>query len=147
MRKICHIALITALVLAAMGSVAFAESISTVVVAEQVTVSFINIDEFKADLNKTTVIDVRSANGRAKSRFGIPSAIWIDPDSGPAIDNFIATADKMKPYTIFCACTHDEHSIQAAQLLTKNGFKHITVLKGGWKAIIVSDINTMPLDS
>ena len=33
----------------------------------------------------------------------------------------------------YCACPNDEASIRAARILSDSGFKHVYVLKGGWR--------------
>lgn len=106
--------------------------------AAQIPVTFITIDEYQSVQGQSTFIDVRSQNSRAKSKQTVPGAIWIDPQSGQALQDFIATADKDKAYIIFCSCVDDNYSIRAAQLLTKNGFKDVKVLKNGWDAISTS---------
>jgi rhodanese-related sulfurtransferase len=120
-------------------------SISAATSAKQIDVKFLTIDEYKLVANDTTLIDVRSVNSRSKSKMGLPNSVWINPYSGPELEKFITSSDKDKSYVVFCSCTDDNYSIRAAQLLTKNGFKNVTVLKGGWDAIVKSGLPTEPL--
>lgn len=107
----------------------------TTAAAEPINVNFVTIEDYIVVKDQTTLIDVRSANSREGSNLGVKKAIWIDPKSGSALQDFIATADKSLSYTIFCSCVDDNYSIRAAQLLVKNGFKNVVVLKGGWDAL------------
>lgn len=116
------------------------------VFAQPISVNFIDIDTYKTTADQTTLIDVRSKNSRTNSKMGVPGAIWIDPASGQALQDFIAKSDKTKSYTIFCSCVDDNYSIRAAQLLIKNGFQDVKVLKGGWDLIKNSGIEIAPLD-
>jgi rhodanese-related sulfurtransferase len=113
--------------------------------AQPLTVTFVNTDEYRLSKTQITLIDVRSANSREKSKMEVPGSTWIDPLSGPAFKDFIETADKNASYTIFCSCKDDNYSIRAAQLLMKNGFKNVSVLEGGWNSIIKDGIEISPL--
>lgn len=114
-----------------------------IVFAQQIPVKFVTMQDYKDTQDKPTLIDVRSQNSRANSNLIVPGAIWIDPNSGQALQDFINTADKDKPYIIFCSCPDDNYSVRAAQLLTKNGFKDVMVLKDGWDSIVSSGFITL----
>lgn len=116
------------------------------VFAQPISVNLIDIDTYQTTADQTTLIDVRSKNSRTNSKMGVYGAMWIDPASGQAFQDFVSTADKNKSYTIFCSCIDDNYSIRAAQMLTKNGFQNVKVLKGGWDAIKNSGIELVPLN-
>lgn len=59
--------------------------------AEPIHVDFIDTDTYKATADQTTLIDVRSQNSRANSKLGVSGAIWIDPNSGQALQDFITS--------------------------------------------------------
>lgn len=115
--------------------------------ATPIKVNFISIENYKSSAENTTLLDVRSSKSRINSNQIVSGAIWIDPNSGQALQDFIATSDKAKSYTIFCSCVDDNYSIRAAQLLTKNRFQNVKVLKGGWDSIKNSGMKLVPLDS
>lgn len=136
MKKLISILCLAAFMIIPLTSLAYTKPID---------VHFITIDEYKTNQSGITLLDVRSTNSRERSKLTVPREIWINPKSGQALDSFVVTADKEKSYTVFCSCVDDNYSIRAAQLLTKNGFKHVSVLKGGWDEIIKSGIELSPI--
>lgn len=120
-------------------------NLTTMSLAKTIDFRFISINEYKDNQNEFTLLDVRSTTSRERSKLEVPGEVWINPKSGQALEDFEKTADKDKHYTVFCSCVDDNYSIRSAQLLTKNGFKHVSVLKGGWDEIIKSDIELSPI--
>ena len=123
----------------------FIFSFTALVYAKPIDYKFITINEYQKVADQSTLIDVRSINSRNKSKLVIPGEVWINPYSGPELAKFIAASDKDKPYTVFCSCVDDNYSIRTAQLLAKNGFKNVNVLKDGWDSIVKSGLPTVPL--
>ena len=116
------------------------------VLANPIEVPFSTIEQYKETVGQSILIDVRSTYSRGDSKKGIQGAIWIDPHSGDALENFEQKEDKAKSYIVFCSCKDDGYSIRAAQILLKNGFQHVSVLKGGWDAILKDGVKTITLD-
>lgn len=113
--------------------------------ASPIPYKFISVDQYKQSQDKITLLDVRSVMSRSRSNLEIKDAIWIDPYSGKALEDFLSSHDKDKQYVIFCSCTEDNYSIRAAQILSKNEFKNVKVLKNGWDSIKSSDIKLTPI--
>jgi len=120
--------------------------VTSITYANPIEVKLVTIEEYKANADHTTLLDVRSVNSRTKSNQAIPGEIWINPYSGNILQNFITSADKNVSYTIFCSCVDDNYSIRAAQILLKNEFKNVTVLKGGWDKLTKSGIKMISID-
>lgn len=114
--------------------------------AQPVEASFLSIADYMVARGNVTLLDVRSKNSRANSQQGIAGEVWIDPHSGDALNQFVNSADKSKPYVIFCSCVDDNYSVRAAQILTKNGFELVFVLKGGWDSLKTTNgVEMIPL--
>ncbi|WP_346354722.1 rhodanese-like domain-containing protein [Azotosporobacter soli] len=113
--------------------------------AQPVEASFLSIADYLVARSNVTLLDVRSKNSRANSQQGIEGEVWIDPHSGDALNQFVGSADKSKPYVIFCSCVDDNYSVRAAQILTKNGFELVFVLRGGWDSLKSVGIEMIPL--
>jgi len=145
MRKFILSALAVVFVLIAVIPAVYADQISSFTPTDPITVKFINIDEFRASYYKITAIDVRSQRSRTNSMLGLPDEVWIDPKNDAALNSFIKSADKNAAYVVFCSCSDDGYAIKAAEFLISKNFQDIAVLKGGWKAILASDIRTIPL--
>lgn len=116
------------------------------VFANPIEVQFTTIEEYKIIKDQAVLIDVRSIYSREGSKRGVPGAIWIDPHNGADLETFMKYQDKGYNYVIFCSCVDDNYSIRAAQILMKNGFQHVTVLKGGWDAINENGIETTSIE-
>lgn len=82
-----------------------------------------------------TYIDVRSINAKERLHADIKGAIWVDPHSLMDINDFLKSADKDKKYIVFCACPHDEYSTAFAELMDREGFTSVIVLKDGWDVL------------
>ncbi|HEY0367900.1 MAG TPA: rhodanese-like domain-containing protein [Pyrinomonadaceae bacterium] len=101
-------------------------------------VEMISADELKAKVTSNhpvTIIDVRSSEGYAAATTTVKGAIHFKlrklqyrlaypPFKNLAKDSEIVT---------YCACSKDQASIAAAQILQANGFKRVKVLQGGWQ--------------
>jgi|GEM_PF-2745241 rhodanese-related sulfurtransferase len=116
------------------------------VLANPMGVPFSTIGQYKATKGQFTLIDVRSIESREESKKGILDAIWIDPESDSALESFEQSADKEKTYVVFCSCPEDGYSIQTTKRLVKDGFQHVSVLKGGWDVLINNGIKTVALE-
>ena len=116
------------------------------VFANPIEAQFTSIEEYKTIKDQSVLIDVRSIYSREGSKRGVVNAIWIDPHSDTALETFMKYQDKGYNYVIFCSCVDDNYSIRAAQILMKNGFQHVTVLKGGWNALIDNGIETTTIE-
>jgi rhodanese-related sulfurtransferase len=101
-------------------------------------VETISADELRKKLERNepvTVLDVRETNSYLDSGNKIKGAIHVKlrrlrsrlsvpPMKGVPRDGEIVT---------YCACPNDEAGIEAAHVLLAAGFKHVRVLKGGWR--------------
>lgn len=80
---------------------------------------------------RPTLIDVRSAEGRALDPRAIPGAIGIGLRELPS--QLAAFADG-RELIVFCDCPNDESAIAAARVLMKAGSPRVRVLAGGLSA-------------
>ena len=113
----------------------FALSASITFAAEQIPYQFVSIDEYLATPEKFQVVDVRSVTSRTNNGKEVAGEIWINPHKKKAIDDFVSTQDKNLAYLIYCSCLDDGYSIRAAQILYRNDFKNVFVLKDGSECI------------
>lgn len=105
--------------------------LSNIASAAQIPYHFITIDEYLKSADSVQMVDVRSVQSRHRSGMEVAKEIWIDPYKKAPLDKFIAGQDKNKAYVVFCSCSDDGYSIRAAQILSRNGFKNVSVLKDG----------------
>lgn len=113
--------------------------------ASPIPYEFITVDQYQQSQDKITLIDVRSVMSRDRSKLEVQDEIWINPYKEKALEDFISTQDKDKPYVIYCSCTNDNYSIRTAQILTKRGFTNVKVLKDGWDSIQKSNIKLVEI--
>jgi rhodanese-related sulfurtransferase len=99
---------------------------------------FIRAEDLKARLarnERLILIDVRDTNSYVRSENRIKGALHVKlrrlnyrlslpPLKDVSRDSEVVT---------YCACPNDEASIRAARILSDSGFKHVYVLKGGWR--------------
>lgn len=95
--------------------------------------SYVNIDN-KAFAEKmkdeqVIVLDVRTPDEFSQGH--IPGAQLMDYLS-PDFSTRIASLDKNKTYLVYCAA--GSRSAKASDIMTRNGFKNIYNLKGGYNA-------------
>jgi rhodanese-related sulfurtransferase len=107
--------------------------------AELKSAEFVSAAELKEKLAKgepVSLIDLRSADVYAGSDGKIMGALHIKERrlrarlSMPPLRDLSHDAEVVT----YCACPNDEAAIRAAQILSSAGFKHVRVLKGGWRA-------------
>ncbi|CAN7236182.1 VTT domain-containing protein [Variovorax sp. LjRoot290] len=90
---------------------------------------------------RPTLIDVRSAEGRALDPRAIPGAIGIALRELPV--ELAAFADG-RELIVFCDCPNDESAIAAARVLMKAGLPRVRVLAGGlsaWSAAAAIEVD------
>ena len=85
--------------------------------------------------SSATYIDIRSINAKERLGADMKGAIWVDPHSLMDINDFLKSADKKKKYIIFCSCPHEEYSTALAEIMNREGFENIFILKDGWDVI------------
>lgn len=94
------------------------------------------------DLNTTngTLIDVRSIYARERDTRFQKGSTWIDPHSLMDINDFLKLNiyNKEQPFIIYCSCPNDEYSIAMAELMDREGFTHVYILKNGWDELVES---------
>jgi rhodanese-related sulfurtransferase len=100
-------------------------------------VSMITAEELKAKMannESVTVVDVRSAEGFANSGTTVKGSIHFKLRKlkyrlqYPPFKNL----PKNSEIVTYCACSKDQSSIAAAQILQESGFTRVRVLQGGW---------------
>lgn len=101
--------------------------------SQQADNSYVNIDN-KAFAEKmkdeqVIVLDVRTPDEFRQGH--IPGAELIDY-LAPDFSTRIASLDKNKTYLVYCAA--GSRSAKASDIMTKNGFKNIYNLQGGYNA-------------
>ena len=101
------------------------------------SVSMITAEELKAKLAKNepvTVLDVRSSEGFANSGTTVKGSIHYKLRKlkyrlqYPPFKNLPRNSE----IVTYCACSKDQASITAAQILQESGFTRVKVLQGGW---------------
>jgi len=111
---------------------------STFVPETTTQADFIRAEDLKARLarnERLILLDVRDTNSYVGSENRIKGALHVKlrrlnyrlslpPLKDVSRDSEVVT---------YCACPNDEASIRAAQILSDSGFKHVYVLKGGWR--------------
>lgn len=132
MRKIMRVVLLAAMM----------AMIASIASAAQISYHFIAIDEYLKTADSVQMVDVRSVQSRSRSGMEVSGEIWIDPYKKDPLDKFIAEQDKNKAYVVYCSCKDDGYSIRTAQILSKNGFKNVSVLKDG--SAVIKD-NLLPM--
>lgn len=99
--------------------------------------SMITAEELKAKMatnEPVTVVDVRSAEGFANSSSTVKGSIHFKLRKlkyrlqYPPFKNL----PKNSEIVTYCACSKDQSSIAAAQILQESGFTRVRVLQGGW---------------
>jgi len=104
----------------------------------------ITAEELKSKLARKkplTIIDVRASNAYITSDQKIKGAIRVKLRrlkyrlSLPPLKDI----PRDREVITYCACSHEETSIRAAQLLLAAGFKNVRALKGGWDAWLKAD--------
>ena len=100
-------------------------------------VSMITAEELKAKMannESVTVVDVRSAEGFANSSTTVKGSIHFKLRKlkyrlqYPPFRNLPRNSE----IVTYCACSKDQSSIAAAQILQESGFTRVRVLQGGW---------------
>jgi rhodanese-related sulfurtransferase len=100
-------------------------------------VTMITAEELKAKMannESVTVVDVRSAEGFANSGTTVKGSIHFKLRKlkyrlqYPPFKNL----SKNSEIVTYCACSKDQSSIAAAQILQESGFTRVRVLQGGW---------------
>jgi rhodanese-related sulfurtransferase len=101
-------------------------------------VETISADELKRKLERhepVTVLDVRSTNSYLDSDAKIKGAIYVKLRRLRSRLSFppMKSIPRDSEIVTYCACPNDEAGIEAASVLLAAGFKHVRVLKGGWR--------------
>ena len=94
--------------------------------------------------DKAIFIDVRSIYAKEYYKSFKPGSIWVDPHSLMEINGFIKDnlSRKDATFVIYCSCPHDEYSIAMTELLEREGFSHVYVLKNGWDILTEQNLIT-----
>src|SRR5215211_3069724 len=100
-------------------------------------VDMIRAEELKAKVTSNqpvTIIDVRSSEGFAASSTTVKGAIHFKVRKLKSRLAFPPLKDLPRDREIvtYCACSKDQASIAAAQVLQASGFTRVKVLQGGW---------------
>jgi rhodanese-related sulfurtransferase len=95
-------------------------------------------EELKAKLARNepvTIVDVRDTHSYVGSNGKIKGSIYVKLRRLRYRLSFPPLKDVPRDSEVvtYCACPHDEASLQAAQILQDAGFKRVRVLKGGWQ--------------
>lgn len=109
---------------------------------------FISADQLKAKLarnEQVTIIDVRDTqsflnNNKIKGSMHVKLRRLSYRLTMPPLKN----APRDREVVTYCACSHDEASIRAAQILLDGGFKRVYVLQGGWQMWLKASGPTEP---
>jgi len=105
---------------------------------EAPAVEMISADDLKAKVTSNspvTIIDVRSSEGYAASSTTVKGAIHfkLRKLKSRLIYSPLKDLPKDREIVTYCACSKDQSSIAAAQILQTAGFKRVKVLQGGWQ--------------
>lgn len=113
----------------------------------QLSVPRMTIMEFQAVARDSNfiIVDVRSKDSRLKNGYEATGCVWINPSGSGSIQTFVQTANKNSMVLIYCSCKGDYASIQAARILSENGFTNTYVLTGGWKAWTEANMPISPI--
>lgn len=117
------------------GDRAFAQGIGQ---PKAPAVNFITAEELKRKISKNeplTIIDVRSSGAFSESEDKIKGAIRVKLrklKSRLAVPPLKNVPHDREVIT-YCACSSDEASIRAAQILSESGFKRVRALQNGWQ--------------
>lgn len=100
--------------------------------------NFININQLN-DISGT-YIDVRSIYARERDVRFHKQAIWVDPHSIMDINDFLVQNqhNKQHNFIIYCSCPNEEYAIAMAEIMEREGFTHVYILKGGWDDFVES---------
>lgn len=98
----------------------------------------ITADELRAKVEKNaplTILDVRSTSSYLDSGNKIKGAIHVKLRRLQSRLSLppLKSVPRDREVVTYCACPNDEASIEAARILLAAGFKHVRVLKGGWR--------------
>ena len=109
---------------------------------------FITAEQLKQKLasdQTITVIDVRDTKTYASSP-RIKGSIYFKLRRLPYRLTMSPLKDlpRDREVVTYCACPHDEASIQAARIFLEAGFKNVRVLHGGWQMWLKVDGPTEP---
>ena len=101
-------------------------------------VALMSAEELKTKLaanEGVIVIDVRSSETYASSDQKIRGAVHVKVRRLKHRLSFPPLKDvpRDREVVTYCSCPADEAAIVAARILLENGFKHVRVLKGGWR--------------
>ena len=91
----------------------------------------ITVEELKAKMAKkepVVIVDTRSESSVVASGKKIKGALVIQASSVEKLMEI----PKDREVVIYCACSSEQTSIKAAQILLSNGYKNVKALKGGW---------------
>jgi len=98
----------------------------------------ITADELRVKMEKNAplvILDVRSTNSYLDSGNKIKGAIHVKLRRLQSRLSLppLKSVPRDREVVTYCACPNDEASIEAARVLLAAGFKHVRVLKGGWR--------------
>jgi rhodanese-related sulfurtransferase len=101
-------------------------------------IELITAEELKAKVARNepvTIIDVRATSSYVASNDRIKGSIYVKLRRLNARLSFPPLKDvpRDREVVTYCACPNDESSKLAAQILSDAGFKHVRILKGGWR--------------
>lgn len=84
-----------------------------------------------------TFIDVRSINARQRLQKIKPKALWVDPHSLMEINDFLKShiKQKDKEFIIYCSCPDDEYAIAMAEIMDREGYTNVYILKDGFNTL------------
>ena len=109
-----------------------------VIQAQQPAINMITAEELKAKMannEPVVVIDVRSSEGFANSSTTVKGSTHFKLRKLKYRLQYPPFKDMPRDAEIvtYCACSKDQASIAAAQILQASGFKRVRVLQGGWQ--------------
>jgi rhodanese-related sulfurtransferase len=104
----------------------------------EAAIARITAEELKAKLSRNepvTVIDVRSTDSYVSNENRIKGSIHVKLRRLQFRLSFPPLKDIPRDSQVvtYCACSNDEASVRAAQILMDAGFKNVRVLDGGWR--------------
>lgn len=87
--------------------------------------------------SKASFVDVRSIYAREFYGGMKPGSTWVDSHSIMSINDFLKhnSYDKNQAFVIYCSCPDDEYAIAMAELMDREGYTNVYVLKDGWQVL------------